>query len=489
MELFSEGLGLRGKIFWDNQKIAEIDAPFSKRVIRFDAGEYGTHSLVIAVNNEFDDSPSSMFRRNYDFYAHGGIYRGISLAPAKKIHAEEWKILPVDLKKGEVQISVKVSGAAKKSQAEIRFDGQSEVQILPLKNGVGAGTFTVPNPRLWSPETPNLHQAEMTIEDISFTTTFGLRKVECRKGKLYLNGKPLKLVGCNRHDAHPEFGYAISESLQLRDLMLLKQAGMNCLRGCHYPQSERLLNLCDRVGILVWDESLGWGNAESSLIDLEFQEKQVRETRNMALNSINHPCVILWGFLNEAYTTLESARPLVKSLADILHEVDPTRLVTFGTCRLTKDVCLDLVNVISFNTYPGWYSPNQDQFINREEISKHLSELAEFASDAKYKDKPLLISEIGAEALPGINGGQRWSEEYQADLLETAVRHVLDSGRYSGIFLWQFCDTRTFISNNSQSSAGGFNSKGLLDRYRNPKISWRRISQLLHQYKHKEDKK
>ena len=93
--------------------------------------------------------------------------------------------------------------------------------------------------------------------------------------------------------------------------------------------------------------------------------------------------------------------------------------------------------------------------------------------------KALLFSEIGAEALPGIYGGQRWSEEYQADLLETVVRFVLDSGRCSGTFLWQYCDTRTFLSNASQSAAGGFNSKGLLDRYRNPKISWRRLSDLL----------
>ncbi len=489
MELSSEGLGLRGKIFWDNQQIADIDAPFSKRTIRFEAGENGSHSLMIAVNNEFDDSPSSMFRRNYDFYAHGGIYRKMTLASADGVNVDELKILPLEPEKGKVQISVKFIGIAKNADyAEIRFDGGDEAQKLSLQNGAGTGVFTVPNPRLWSPEKPNLHNAEIRIDETAFSTAFGLRRVECREGKLYLNGKTLKLVGCNRHDSHPEFGYAIPEILQLRDLKLLKQAGMNCLRGCHYPQSEQFLDLCDRMGILVWEESLGWGNEESSLINPEFQVRQERETRNMALKSVNHPCVILWGFLNEACTTLESARPLVKSLADILHEVDPTRLVTFGTCRLTKDVCLDLVDVISFNTYPCWYGLGQNQFCDAEEIRKNLSELAEFASKPEYREKPLLISEIGAEAIPGIYGGQRWSEEYQADLLESVVRFVLDSDRCSGTFLWQYCDTRSFISNSSQSCAGGFNFKGLLDRYRNPKIAWRRISQLLHQYKHKENK-
>ena len=490
MELVSEGLGLRGEFFWDGKPIAEVDAPFSRRVIRFDAGESGTHELVIAVNNEFDDSPSSLFHRNYDFYAHGGIYRGITLEPAAAIRADEMKIIPLEPEKGTVRIAVRFSGeTAGLKQAEIRFDHQTAVQVLPLRNGIAEQVFQVPSPRLWSPDDPFLHTVEISAGGETFSIEFGLRKIECRSGKLYLNGNPLKLIGCNRHDAHPEFGYAVPLDIRLRDLNRLKQAGMNCIRGCHYPQSEEVLSLCDRLGILVWEESLGWGNNEAALTDPEFRNRQLRETRNMAFKSVNHPSVILWGFLNEADTTHESARPLVKSLAETLHEVDSTRPVTFGTCRLTKDVCLDLVDVISFNTYPAWYGLGQDQFCDKDDIRNNLAELEDFASRPEYKEKPLLFSEIGAEALPGIYGGQRWSEEYQADLLETVVRFVLDSDRCSGTFLWQYCDTRTFLSNCSQSAAGGFNSKGLLDRYRNPKISWRRISQLLQQYPNKENKK
>ena len=117
-----------------------------------------------------------------------------------------------------------------------------------------------------------------------------------------------------------------------------------------------------------------------------------------------------------------------------------------------------------------------------------LSDLFRFIlkhTDEFFPDDPAFLFRLGyarqmrEEALPGIYGGQRWSEEYQADLLETVVRFVLDSDRCSGTFLWQYCDTRSYISNCSQMCAGGFNSKGLLDRYRNPKISWRRISDLL----------
>jgi beta-glucuronidase len=153
--------------------------------------------------------------------------------------------------------------------------------------------------------------------------------------------------------------------------------------------------------------------------------------------------------------------------------------VTFGSNKLVEDRCLDFVDVISFNTYPAWYGEDQDQFFEDKNITTELRRLEEFANKPENRNKALLISEIGAEALPGLHGGQRWSEEYQADLQECVVRYVLASERYSGALLWQFCDSRTYIGNTAQMRAGGFNHKGLVDRHRNPKESFRRISKIL----------
>jgi beta-glucuronidase len=152
---------------------------------------------------------------------------------------------------------------------------------------------------------------------------------------------------------------------------------------------------------------------------------------------------------------------------------------------LQKDCCLDLVDVISFNTYPGWYCPSQEQFMDKVNIENHLKELEDFASQDKYKDKPLLISEIGAEAMPGLKGGHRWTEEYQAQLLETVADYTLNNSRYSGFFMWQFCDTRTYISNGSQVRSCGFNFKGVLDRHRVPKEAWYSIGRVIKNYLNK----
>lgn len=480
VELYSEGLGLRGTIFWDKKIVAEIDAPFSKNTFRFDAGAEGCHELIIAVNNEIDTSASSLWQREYDFYAHGGIFRPLTLKRAEAVFAEQIMISTADIEKGEVEITVVFKGDVKNiAEAQVKFDNSLTVNKIKLSNGCGKAKFAVPAFKLWSPESPNLHKAVFKVGDVIFEQTFGIRKVEAKKGKLYLNGKELTLIGYNRHDAHPDFGYAVPRAVRLQDLQLLKAQGANCIRGCHYPQSEEFLNMCDTMGVLVWEESLGWGNREPSLTDPLFQERQVRETRKMALASINHPCIIIRGFLNEAYTHLESARVLVKKLADTLHEIDPAILVSMATCRCLTDVCLEYSDVIGFNTYPCWYSDCDDQFMNYDEFRRVIDALEEFASKDEYKDKPLIISEIGAEALPNLRGGQRWSEEYQADLLETMVRHVIENDRFCGTFLWQFCDTRTFIDRTTQSKAGNFNFKGALDRHRVPKEAWRRISKYL----------
>ena len=483
VELYSEGLGLRGEFFWDGRKVAESDAPFSKNIFRFDAGKFGKHELIIAVNNEFDDTPASLWNRDYDFYAHGGIYRRIAIRQAEKIFEREIKIITSDIERGEVDITLVLDGEiANIKEAEITFDNNIEINKIALDKGQGRAVLTVPDFKLWSPESPNMHRAAIKVGDVVFEKTFGIRKVEAKNGKIYLNGKKLHLVGYNRHDAHPDFGYAVPTATMLQDLQMLKQIGANCFRGCHYPQSEEFLDMCDRMGILIWEESLGWGNREKSLIDPDFQEKQKRETRKMALASVHHPCIILRGFLNEAHTHLASARPLVKALVDILHEVDPSTLTTFATDKAEKDVCVDCADVISFNTYPCWYSGNEDQFMSQKEVERILGGLGQFASQDELKDKPVLISEVGAEALTGLHGGQRWSEEYQADLHEAVVKYVAENDRYSGVFIWQFCDCRTFISNAAQTKAANFNFKGALDSHRVPKEAWRRVEKFLKEY-------
>ncbi len=466
------GIGLRAKVFWDGRGIFSTEIPFALQKVDFDAGKSGSHELVIACCNEFDRSDRSMFRPNYDFYAHGGIFRSVTLEPLAEMRIERLAVTAADLKGGKVRISVKLAGRIpQKCTAAFSFDGSGKVASVILRGGSGEYELAVPGFRIWSPASPNLHSLTLSVPGAERTVRFGLRTVGVKRGKILLNGQTLKILGFNRHDAHPDFGYAVPQEIRLRDLLMLKQTGCNFIRGCHYPQSDEFLDLCDELGILVWEESMGWGNAVSNLTDPEFRRLQLEQTRLMVEKSINHPSVVLWGFLNEAQTDSPEAVPVISEQAALIRKLDPSRPVTFATCRGVNDRCLESVDVISFNTYPGWYG-GENQYFDPAAVKADLSKLEKFAGSGKYRNKALILSEIGAEAFPGDHSGLRWSEDYQAELARTVREYVGTHPRWSGVLYWMFSDTRSYEGEFAACRARGFNNKGFVTEHRLPKKAW-----------------
>jgi beta-glucuronidase len=190
----------------------------------------------------------------------------------------------------------------------------------------------------------------------------------------------------------------------------------------------------------------------------------------MVAMSINRPSVILWGILNESNSTDSACRPAYERLLGRIRELDSSRPVTYARNHPFNDLCLDLVDVVAINVYPGWYIGEI------EEIPDFLDRVVEHLDSSGQEQKPLMISEIGAGAVPGWRdwNAARWSEQYQARLLETVIRHMfIDRERYCGLAIWQFCDVRT--SQQVMKALGrprGFNNKGLMDEYRRPKLAY-----------------
>ena len=477
-----EGLGPKAEILWDGRRIGEYDLPFSRAEYRFDAGEEKEHTLVIAVDNRADDSHDSLFPGFYDFYRHGGIYRSVAIGRTPEWEISYVKVIPRDLAAGTADVTVELAGAfPAETEVAFSFDGKAPVS-RSIPDGKGTFTLTVPDFKLWTPESPHLHRLAVSVGERVFETTFGMRTVETANGQLLVNGKPVKLLGYNRHDCHPDFGFAVPEALVRRDLELIKAQGCNFIRGCHYPQSETVLDWCDRLGIFVWEESMGWGNTEPDLTSELFRARQHEQTRRMARKSINHPCVILQGFMNELRSDLECARTLVRELAGILKEEDGSRPVTFACNVPFQDISMPEVDVLSFNIYPGWYANSQMSDVQQfdpEGLEKALRKYETVTERPEFKDKPFIISEIGGAALPGWHGDVRWTEEYQADLVCTVFGHVLATSRCTGVAIWMFCDTRSFNDYRIPSRPRGFNNKGLMDEYRRPKLAWNAVTKLL----------
>jgi beta-glucuronidase len=312
-----------------------------------------------------------------------------------------------------------------------------------------------------------LEQDGRPVDDL--VERIGFREVAVKGKRLLLNGEPVRLRGFNRHEDHPQFGCAIPVEAMVADLALVRDMGANFVRTCHYPNDQRFLDLCDELGILVWEES----HARTVSFDHPRFAAQIEaSTREMVDWHRNHPCILLWGCLNECDSKTPAGREVHARVIAQLRAADGSRPVTFASNKLEQDLCLDLVDIASFNVYTGWYGGRVA------EIEARLKQLLSWVhSDASgARGKPVILSEFGGAALYGVRQPRhsKWSEEYQRDLLDEALRVYLGHPDVVGAAIWQFADCRV-TDGFFGSRARTCNNKGVVDDYRRPKLSYETV--------------
>ena len=467
-----DGAGIRCEVYWDGVLLGKMPYAYMPEQFVFDAGEYGEHRLSVVLDNRHNEQ----FYPTFDFYGYGGIYGDVTLTALPETHIEKVRITTEDYQKGELRIRGELSVAVDQ-EAVLRFDTGFTVNTI-FRQGKLDCRITLPDFKLWSVETPYLHTVTITAGDDKITESFGIREFRTEGRKLLLNGKEIKLYGVNRHESFPTVGAAVSPQQMAMDLYMLKKAGFNFIRGSHYPQRKTFLELCDKAGMLIWEESIGWNIKAPTLADPAFVATQLEQVEHMTWNSFNHPCVVIRGFLNETDSQFPESRPVIKALYDRIRSIDPYTPISFASNKYEKDCCTDLVDIVSMNPYPGWYDANKEQISTIDQVVPTLEKLAA----AMPKDRPLIISEIGAEALYGFRDPIKtyWTEDYQAELLKEIFRYVSESENYAGVAVWQFADTRSYV--NTQEIFGrarGFNNKGMIDEYRRPKLAWNTIEHFL----------
>jgi len=339
----------------------------------------------------------------------------------------------------------------------------------------------VPNARLWSPEAPHLHEVCVSVgdagESTSATATFGIRQVGTAHRRITLNGKSVYLKGVNRHEAHYEFGCTTPAQLMYEDIRNVKDMGGNFIRGSHYAQCEEFLDLCDRLGVLVWEESLGWGNHAKQLNDPEFRALQEEETLLMVRNSINHPCVIISAFLNEPDSDLPCCKTLVDRLIEVIRAEDTGHLVTFACHKNTSDISHAKTDLIAYNTYPCWYGYKMEQGTPEEmraNIARCHTDIVKFFRTRYRDERPIIVSETGVKADYGARdprGRAQYTEDFQAEYEGMMVEEIFANPDLAGIAIWQFTDAKTYTRlGNMIMRSYGVNTGGLYDLYRRPKL-------------------
>ena len=451
--------------------------------------EPGRHMLEIKADNRFHKD-SALHVPN-DYMSYGGISRGVVVEELSDLYLEyvhvktyreneQWYV--------QVKAAVNVLKIGQNEEEDITIQGKIKNTAFEWKLTDTAKKhyefctdLKINGIEEWSPETPVLYHVELqmlredeVIDDL--IERFGFREI-CVQGKyILLNGKRLRIKGVCRHEDHPDYGCALPYQTIYNDLVLIRQMGANSIRTAHYPNDEIFLDLCDELGILVWEENHARGLEEDRMKHPLFEEQAEQVIREMIFYHYNHPCIFIWGILNECASETLFGRSCYEKQFRLIREMDDSRPCTFASCKFFGDICFDLPDVISCNLYPRWYVDKP--------VRDYLNEVYDWiVEDGNGKGKPFIVSEIGAGGLYGCHNAYhgKWTEEYQADALSEQVSECLKFSESMGVYIWQFCDVRV----SSEWFAGRpreMNNKGIVDEYRRPKAAYGRVKEIFEQY-------
>ena len=467
-----------GTVYYDDDEIASHHGAYT--YFELDLAPHGeTESeLVISADNRLDGLNRPLHMQHMDWYHHGGIIRPVELIPYRESLIEQ--ILPKmdDAAEGKVTLQVGFTHtelAASKLALKAWIGGHVVAETsVPSDAGVCEMQIAVPDPQLWSPDHPTIHPLVVQLGDDIVEMNLGLRTITSMGSEILLNGEPIAIKGINRHNHHMQFGAALPEAILWQDAMQIKRMGANFVRGSHYPQDPRFLDICDRVGLMVWSEATGWGYGPDMICDTRMIEAQTQCIREMIKQSSDHPCIVCWGFFNECASDRQECRPVYETMVRTLRELDPTRAVTYASNRIRKpggggedDIMFDLVDWAGINCYPGWYTGEL------KDISEFLKYVADDFARRGLDKKPLIISEIGAGAIPGFTHQWpvKWSEDYQAELLDAVLGDLKGQDSFAGVCIWQYCDMLAEPSI-QLFRPRGYNNKGIVDEYRRPKKAY-----------------
>lgn len=411
------------KVYVNGQLAGEWDYGYMS--FRVDATPYvkfdGTN--VIAVNVD---------TRNHGtrWYPGAGIYRKVTMTVCEPVHIAHWGTFITTPDVSDSSATVRV-----RTIVENHLDTAVNVTIgAELLYPTGQrkltsprGTWTTPaggtcefdlsvpidNPQLWDINSPQLYTAKIIvfvgdkIVDIE-TNTFGIRTFRFTADDgFHLNGRRVQLYGVNLHHDHGPLGAAFYTRAMERQLEIMREMGVNAIRTSHNPPSPELLDLCDRMGLVVWDEAFDKWDDKADRVKgqppLEtYGEKQIR---NLVMRDRNHPCVVIWSIGNEIgnqpYDREGKSPERVKFMGDFVRKYDATRPVGIS-CHIPGTVdqpILDSLDLTGWN-YARRYTKYRQRYPNKPII---------------YSESASTLSTRGFYELPLPNGKTQFSKQNQVD--------------------------------------------------------------------------
>jgi beta-glucuronidase len=416
----------------------------------------GNNFIVVKVNDT--RKKESVPTDNFDWWNYGGITRDVMLVEVPSNFIKDYK---VQLSKDDAKIIqgyVQLDGKDFSQQIKIRIP-EVNLQATVSTNASGKAVFSIPVKKMnyWTPENPTLYKVFISSTTDSVTDEVGFRTIETKGTDILLNGKSIFLRGICIHDENPLIPGRPRNSSDCKMLLSwAKDLHCNFARLAHYPHNEEETHIADSLGLLLWEEvpvywTIDWTN-DSTLHNAQHQITDLVERDK------NRASVIVWSIGNETPAIPEREK-FMELMADTAHALDDTRLVSAALLTHTSGNIINLddplgkkLDIISFNEYYGWYTGGLPWEINK------------FDFKINY-DKPVLVSELGAEALAGFHADSatRFSEEYQETFYQNQVKLVSKIDKLRGMTPWILVDFRSPKRMNPDYQ-NGWNNKGLISQ-------------------------
>lgn len=458
-----------------------------------------SHRLTVCVNNELHwhtippgrvvTLADGRKRQQvfHDFFNYAGLHRPVWLYCTPKTYIADITVVTnwaKDTGTGTVDFKIEVNAdlSAKLATWVSLRDAQGR-EVGSSNNR--DGRITVPHATPWQPGKAYLYTLEVEHGNDRYSVAVGLRSIEVRDAQFLINGAPFYFTGFGKHEDSAVRGKAHDDALMVHDFALMDWIGANSFRTSHYPYAEDVLDFADAQGIVVINETAAVGmNMEiarklagandlpdqlysEDAISSRTQATHMQAIRELVARDKNHACVVMWSIGNEPDLRPQGSGEYFAPLLAATKQLDPSRPVTLVNVMMVgpeQDTVAHLQDVICLNRYWGWYVEGGDLLAAEQGLEADLKAWA-----AKHPGKPIVITEYGADTMPGLHSiaPLMWSESYQSALL---AMHGCVFDRIPAVVgeqVWNFAD---FATSQGIMRVGG-NKKGVFTRERQPKAA------------------
>jgi beta-glucuronidase len=439
-----ESVNLEATVWLNGRRIGRHRGAYLPFELPLTGAREGVNRLRVRVDNRrrrTDFPPSATAADGSPrggWFNAGGVLRAVSVRPAPDVDLEQVTVLA---EPGDIRVRARLrnyGASAATLPLTGRFGEQvfrsERVRVPPGSARTVVARVALDDPHLWSPEDPYLYSATARAGDATWRTRTGVRSIEVRGGRLFLNGKRLVLRGVGYHEDRPGRGMAITDADRRWLVEQAELVGANVMRT-HYPPGEYLAELADRRGMLLWSEIPVWQMRSDVIARPAVRRRAVAMLkRNIEVNG-SHPSVITWSIGNELNPTVNPGqRRYIRAALRAARRLDPGRPVSMAIFGYESALCqpaLRALDILGVNEYYSWY------YGRTSELAGYLDRLRRC-----YPGQALAVSEFGAEANRDGPVSEKGTYAFQRRFVADHLRIMASKPWLSGAIYWALNEFR-----------------------------------------------